>query len=145
MNTIIRTYSELITIPSFIERYRYLKLNGKVGEATFGFDRWLNQVFYKSPEWLEVRDYVILRDTHGGDYCLDLGMEGYEIHGPILVHHMNPIRKEDIVARTKYLLDPEYLICTIDNTHKAIHYGDESLLITAPPERSRYDTCPWKL
>lgn len=135
----IKTYSELITIPTFEERFRYLRLDGQVGEETFGFDRWLNQRFYKDPEWLAVRDYVIVRD--GG--C-DLAMPDREIRTRILVHHMNPIRKEDILRRSKFLLDPEYLICTIKNTHDAIHYGDESLLIVAPVERSRNDTCPWK-
>ena len=137
--SIIRTYSELITLPTFEERYRYLKLNGRVGEDTFGFDRYLNQIFYKSKEWLDVRDYVIVRD--GG--C-DLGMPDREIFGKILVHHMNPIRQEDILRRSKWLLDPEYLICTIKNTHDAIHYGDESLLILAPTERKKNDTCPWR-
>ena len=139
MSTIIRTYSELITLPTFEERYRYLRLGGKVGEDTFGFDRYLNQIFYKSNEWLDVRDYVIVRD--GG--C-DLGMPDREIFGKILVHHMNPIRQEDILRRSKWLLDPEYLICTLKNTHDAIHYGDESLLILAPTERKKNDTCPWR-
>lgn len=137
--SIIRTYSELITLPTFEERYRYLKLSGRVGEDTFGFDRYLNQIFYKSNEWLDVRDYVIVRD--GG--C-DLGMPDREIFGKILVHHMNPIRQEDILRRSKWLLDPEYLICTIKNTHDAIHFGDESLLILAPTERKKNDTCPWR-
>lgn len=140
----IKTYSELITLPTFIERYRYLRLEGKVGEETFGFDRYLNQIFYKSNEWLAIRDYVILRDTGNGDFCRDLGMEGHDIHGRILVHHMNPIRVEDILRRSDFLLNPEYLICTIKNTHDAIHYGDESLLITAPIERRPNDTCPWR-
>lgn len=137
----IRTYSELITIPSFIERYRYLRLGGKVGEETFGFDRWLNQRFYKDPEWLAVRDYVIVRDNG----C-DLAMPGWKIPDgvKILVHHMNPITTEDIVRRSKYLLDPEYLICTRKNTHDAIHYGDESLLALPPIVRTRNDTCPWR-
>lgn len=135
----IKTYSELITLPTFEERYRYLKLGGIVGEETFGFDRYLNQVFYKSNEWLEVRDYVIIRDKG----C-DLGMEDREIQGKIIVHHMNPITKEDILNRSKILLDPEYLICTVKNTHDAIHYGDESLLIIAPIERTKNDTCPWR-
>lgn len=143
--SIIKTYSELITLPTFEERYRYLRLGGTVGLETFGFDRWLNQTFYKSPEWLEARDYVIIRDTGSNDYCQDLGMPGgYDIHGRILIHHMNPITKEDIVRRSKYLLDPEYLISTIKNTHDAIHYGDESLLIQAPIERTMNDTCPWR-
>lgn len=137
---IIRTYSELMSLPTFEERYRYLKLDGRVGEDTFGFDRYLNQQFYKSRDlWLPIRDQVIIRDNG----C-DLGMPDREIKGQrILVHHMNPITKEDIVYRTKFLLDPEYLISTIDNTHRAIHYGDRSLLITAPIERQPYDTCPW--
>lgn len=136
---IIRTYSELITLPTFEERFRYLKLGGKVGEDTFGFDRYLNQVFYRSAKWKEIRDYVIIRDNG----C-DLGMEGHEIHQRILVHHMNPITKEDILRESEFLLDPEYMICTIKNTHDAIHYGDESLLMTAPIERRKNDTCPWK-
>ena len=136
---IIRTYSELITMPTFEERFRYLKLGGKVGEDTFGFDRYINQVFYRSAKWKEIRDYVIIRDNG----C-DLGMEGHEIHQRILVHHMNPITKEDILRESEFLLDPEYMICTIKNTHDAIHYGDESLLITAPIERRKNDTCPWK-
>lgn len=136
---IIRTYSELITLPTFEERFRYLKLGGKVGEDTFGFDRYLNQVFYRSAKWKEIRDYVIIRDNG----C-DLGMEGHESHQRILVHHMNPITKEDILRESEFLLDPEYMICTIKNTHDAIHYGDESLLITAPIERRKNDTCPWK-
>lgn len=136
---IIRTYSELITLPTFEERFRYLKLSGKVGEDTFGFDRYLNQAFYRSAKWKEIRDYVIIRDNG----C-DLGMEGHEIHQRILVHHMNPITKEDILRESEFLLDPEYMICTIKNTHDAIHYGDENLLITAPIERRKNDTCPWK-
>ncbi len=135
----IRTYSELIKIPTFKDRFEYLRLDGKVGEETFGFDRYLNQIFYKSQEWKAARDFVIIRDQG----C-DLAMEGHEIFGRILVHHMNPIRIEDIVNRSKYLLDPEYLICTIKNTHDAIHYGDGSLLITEPIERTKNDTCPWR-
>ena len=136
---IIRSYSELTQIPTFIERYRYLKLRGKVGEDTFGFDRYLNQMFYKSKEWRSIRDYVIVRDNG----C-DLGVDGYEIRGRILIHHMNPITQEDILNRSKFLLDPEYLITTVKNTHDAIHYGDENLLITDPICRVKNDTCPWK-
>ena len=136
----IRTYSELIRLPTFEERYRYLRLGGRVGEETFGFDRYLNQQFYKHDrEWLEVRDYVIIRDNG----C-DLGIEGREINSRIIVHHMNPLTKIDILERSKYLLDPEYLICTIKNTHDAIHYGDESILIQDPIIRTKNDTCPWK-
>ena len=136
---ITRTYSELITIPTFEERFKSLRLDGKVGEETFGFDRNLTQIFYRSPEWKAVRDLVIIRD-----YGCDLGMPGHEIYGKILVHHMNPINVEDITNRSRYLLDPEYLICTIKNTHDAIHYGDGSLLITGPIERKPNDTCPWR-
>lgn len=136
---IIRTYSELILLPTFEERYEYLRLGGKVGEETFGFDRYLNQLFYKSDEWLAIRDEVIIRD-----FGCDLGMRDREIRSRILIHHMNPITKEDILHRTKFLLNPEYLITTTKNTHDAIHYGDESLLIKAPVERSKYDTCPWR-
>lgn len=139
MSTIIRTYTELSRLSSFEERYRYLRLTGQVGQETFGFDRYLNQVFYRSQRWKQVRDYVIIRDNG----C-DLGVEGYEIHGRIIIHHMNPITIEDIQRDSSYLLDPEFLICTVHNTHNAIHYGDERLLITAPIERSINDTCPWR-
>lgn len=139
MKTSIKTYSELITIPTFEERYEYLRLQGRVGEETFGFDRWLNQVFYRTREWKTVRDKVIVRDCG----C-DLAMFDREIQGRILVHHMNPILTRDIVNRTEFLLNPEYLICTSKNTHDAIHYGDSELLITMPIERSRNDTCPWR-
>ena len=135
----IRTYSELSQLATFEERYRYLRLGGRVGKETFGFDRWINQMFYKDPEWLKVRDIVIMRDNG----C-DLGIEGREIYSRIMVHHMNPITKADILDRSKFLLDPEYLICTVKNTHDAIHYGDENLLITLPMERSPNDTCPWR-
>ena len=135
----IKTYSELIALPTFEERYRYLKLNGTVGEETFGFDRWINQTFYRDPEWRSIRDAVIIRDNG----C-DLGIEGREINSRIIVHHMNPISKWDILHRSKILLDPEYLICTTKNTHDAIHYGDEGLLISGPITRTKNDTCPWK-
>ena len=137
--TTIRTYSELIALPTFEERFRYLKLNGRVGEETFGFDRYLNQIFYNSAEWKSIRDFVITRDMG----C-DLGIPDREIFGKILVHHMNPIDQKDIIRRSDFLLDPEYLICTIKNTHDAIHFGDEDLLITVPKERTKYDTCPWR-
>lgn len=138
---IIRSYSDLILLQTFEERYQYLRLDGEVGKETFGFDRWLNQMFYKDPEWLSVRDKVIIRDNG----C-DLGMPDREIKGKtkILVHHMNPITKDDILTRSKYLLYPEYLICTIKNTHDAIHYGDESLLFSNPTIRTKNDTCPWR-
>ena len=137
---IIRTYSELTKLPTFKQRYEYLKLGGVVGEDTFGFDRYLNQIFYKSKEWLELRDEIIIRD-HG---C-DLGLEGYEINERILIHHMNPITKNDILDRTDFLLNPEYLISTIKRTHDAIHYGDyESLIDNVVIERCKNDTCPWR-
>lgn len=137
---IIRTYSELIKIPTFEERYEYLRLGGKVGEETFGFDRYLNQIFYKSKEWLSIRNYVITRD--GG--C-DLAIPDREIIGSrILIHHMNPITVDDILNRSDFLLNPEYLICTIKNTHDAIHYGDSKLLYKDPIVRSKNDTCPWR-
>lgn len=135
----IRTYSDLITLPTFKERYEYLRLDGIVGEETFGFDRYINQIFYKSKEWLEVRDYVIIRDNG----C-DLGIEGHEIYNRILIHHMNPIRKEDILNRSDILLNPEYLITTTKRTHDAIHYGDKNILLDTPIERIKNDTCPWK-
>ena len=138
----IRTYSELIQLDTFEERYKYLKLGGKVGEETFGFDRYLNQLFYKSEEWRRLRNEVIIRDSG----C-DLGVPGHEIRGSnIIIHHMNPITKEDILNRTEYLLNPEYLICVTHQTHNAIHYGDEMLLYNDVwTERSSNDTCPWKI
>lgn len=136
---IIRTYSELITLPTFEDRYRYLQLNGAVGEDTFGFDRYINQHFYRSKEWQRIRDEVIIRDN-----ACDLGMEGYEIHGRIYVHHMNPIMVRDIQSNSDYLMNPEFLICTTHQTHNAIHYGNENLLARAPIERTKNDTCPWR-
>lgn len=135
----IRTYSELITFTTFEDRYRYLRLGGRVGEETFGFDRYLNQIFYKDPEWRAVRDEVIFRD----DGC-DLGMQGWKIYGRILVHHINPITKEDILRRDPKLFDMENLICTSKLTHDAIHYGDDSILFKDPIERKPNDMCPWK-
>lgn len=141
MPMIIRTYTELIQLPTFEERYNYLRLGGRVGEDTFGFDRYLNQLFYTSDEWRAIRDEVIIRDNG----C-DLGIPGRDIPEgiPILIHHMNPIVVRDILDRSDYLLNPEYLICTMKRTHDAIHYGNESSLLTIPPERSKYDTCPWR-
>lgn len=139
MNTNIRTYSELITLPTFIERFRYLKLNGSVGMDTFGHDRYLNQILYHSEEWRRFRREVILRDNG----C-DLGCDGYEIHGKILIHHINPITVEDIIRRNPCIFDFENVISTSHNTHNAIHYGDESLLVTEPIVRTPYDTCPWR-
>lgn len=136
----IRTYSELSKLKTFRERYEYLKLDGTVGEETFGFDRYINQMFYKSEEWKRIRNYVITRDNG----C-DLGIQDRKIvDSVILVHHMNPITKEDIINKNEILLDPEYLITTIKPTHDAIHYGDESLLADDLVIRSKNDTCPWK-
>lgn len=135
----IKTYSELITLPTFEERYRYLRLSGSVGKETFGFDRYLNQVFYRSQRWREIRDQVIIRDN-----ACDLGIAGRDIYTRIIVHHMNPISIQDLERESDFLLNPEFLICTVHNTHNAIHYGDESLLILAPIERTKNDTCPWR-
>lgn len=136
----IRTYSELKRLESFESRFQYLRLNGAVGLETFGFDRYMNQVFYKSQEWKSIRDAVIIRDNG----C-DLGVDGYEIYGKVFIHHMNPIRQEDIETQSEFLLNPEYLISTTLLTHNAIHYGDENLTPRIPIERSKNDTCPWKL
>lgn len=135
----IKTYSELIRFKTLEERYRYLRIGGRVGEETFGFDRWMNQVFYKDPRWRDIRDEVITRDNG----C-DLGLEGYDIHGKIFVHHMNPVTKDDVLHNFDSLLNPEFLISTSKRTHDAIHYGNEDLLPQKPIVRTRNDTCPWK-
>ena len=140
MRQVIRTYDELIIFPTFEERYEYLRLTGKVGEETFGYDRRFNQMFYRSKEWKRIRDIVILRDNG----C-DLGVEGYDIHDRILIHHMNPLTMEDIKASSLNLMDPRYLISVSFNTHQAIHFGTQlGDLITMPKERRPNDTCPWK-
>lgn len=138
--TKIRTYTELCKLRTFMERYEYLKLDGIVGESTFGFDRYLNQVFYRSQKWRSIRDEVIIRD----EGC-DLGVEGHDIYSKIIIHHMNPITIDDIENESVYLLNPEFLICTTHTTHNAIHYSDEKLLPTGPITRTKNDTCPWKL
>lgn len=135
----IRTYQECTQYPTFKERYRYLQIGGKVGKKTFGFDRYLNQILYHTPEWKRFRRDIIVRDNG----C-DLGCEGYEIYGNILVHHINPITAEDVINRKHCVFDPNNVICTSLNTHNAIHYGDETLLITEPIVRKPNDTCPWK-
>ena len=135
-----KSYSELILIPTFIERYRYLKINGVVGEETFGYERYLNQRFYTSKEWRQFRRDIIIRDQG-----LDLGVDGFPIGGTITIHHINPIDKKDILqGRWDILMNPENVICVSDITHKAIHYGDESLLMIGPTERRPNDTCPWR-
>lgn len=135
----IRSYTELSKLKTFEERYQYLRLNGMVGAETFGFDRYLNQMFYRSQRWKSIRDFVFVRDNG----C-DLGVEGHDIYGRYIIHHMNPITIEDIERESEFLLDPEFLISTIHSTHNAIHYGDETLLVTAPIERTKNDTCPWR-
>lgn len=135
----IRTYSELSKLQTFDQRFRYLQLNGEVCDETFGFDRYINQTFYKSQKWKSMRDFVIVRDCG----C-DLGIDGHEINGRILIHHMNPILPKDIETQSEFLLNPEYLISTMLSTHNAIHYGDISLLARDPVERSKNDTCPWR-
>lgn len=136
----IKTYSELITLPTFLERFRYLQLNGQVGESTFGYDRYLNQILYHTSEWRHFRNEIIVRDNG----C-DLGCDGYNIAGQkILIHHINPISVDDVLQRTKKVFDPNNVICTVLDTHNAIHYGDETLLTTEPIERKPNDTCPWK-
>ena len=135
----IKTYSELITLPTFEERFEYLQLKGTVGQETFGFDRYLNQILYNSKEWKYLRNEIIVRDNG----C-DLALEGFEIHGRILIHHINPITIDDAIKRREMVFDPENLICVTHNTHNAIHYGDKSLLITGPIKRRANDTCPWK-
>lgn len=134
---VVRTYNELQHLKTFDERFDYLNLNGRVGESTFGFDRYINQMFYKSQEWLNTRADVIVRDLG----C-DLGLEGYEIHKGIIIHHMNPISKEDIINNIDYVLNPDYLICTCLRTHNSIHYGKTNPNIIT--ERRQGDTCPWK-
>ena len=138
-NGMIRTYSELIQLPTFEERFEYLRLDGSVGQATFGYDRYLNQILYNSPEWKRFRRDIIIRDNG----C-DLACEGYEIRGRIIIHHINTISIEDIVNRNPMVFDPENVITTTHNTHNAIHYGDKELLVTVPIERSANDTCLWK-
>ena len=137
MNT--KSYRELSALSTFEERFRYLRLKGVVGKDTFGFDRWFNQHFYRSTEWKQIREKVILRDNG----C-DLGIPGREIHGRIIIHHMNPISLEDIEKSSDLLFNPDNLITTTHITHNAIHYGDEDLLLHDPIERKPGDTCPWK-
>lgn len=137
----MKTYSELITIPTFEQRFEYLKLEGQIGIDTFGFERYLNQIFYKSLEWRSARNQVIIRDN-----SCDLGLEGYEIFGPVIIHHMNPISKEQILDRDPIIFDPEYLITTRLGTHNAIHYGNiDQAIQYVPVERKPNDTCPWRM
>lgn len=139
MAKIIKTYSELIRLSTFEDRYRYLALHGTVGKDTFGLDRYFNQKFYKSRDWRRIRDQVIVRDG-----ACDLGIKGREISGRVIIHHMNPFSMDDLTGDDVLeLLNPEYLICVSHDTHNAIHYGDESLLPEIFVERKPNDTCPW--
>lgn len=136
----IRTYSELITLPTWHDRFKYLKLDASVGNETFGQNRFLNQDFYHSVEWRRLRDFIILRDG-----ACDLAMEGFEIPGRVYIHHMNPIEDKDIIHQSDYLIDPEYLVCVSFDTHNAIHYGSGELVSSVElVERKPGDTCPWK-
>lgn len=135
----MKTYSELITLPTFEDRFRYLKIGGRIGEDTFGFDRYLNQILYRTPEWRLTRNKVIVRDNGCDLACLDR-----EIVGTIIVHHMNPITKKDILERSDFVFNPEYLISSSLLTHNAIHYADESILLLDHVERYANDTCPWR-
>lgn len=135
----LKTYSELSNLETFEDRFQYLRVDGIVGEETFGFDRYLNQILYKSDEWKQCRRDIIIRDNG----C-DLGCEGFEVYGRILIHHINPITVDDIFNRSPKLFNPENLILTSHNTHQAIHYGNEDLLVKAPIERVKNDTSPWR-
>lgn len=136
----IRSYTRLIQIPTYIERYRYLMLGGKAGEVTFGNERYLNQMLYKSPEWKSFRRSIIIRDNG----C-DLGIEGYEIDGIIIIHHINPITVEDVLNRNECVFDEDNVICVSRRTHNAIHYGSEELLtVDEVIERRPNDTAPWR-
>jgi hypothetical protein len=138
MKMMNRRYSELRRLRTFEERFEYLELGGTVGRTTFGFDRWLNQRFYKSPEWFRARNFVIARDNG----C-DLGILGYEIYTSLLVHHMNPVFVDDIIHGEEWIIDPEFLITTSLNTHNAIHFGDKSLLPQGLVDRKAGDTRLW--
>lgn len=137
--TNIKTYSELIILPTFIERFNYLKIGGQVGEQTFGYDRYLNQILYRTPEWKRFRRDIIVRDMG----C-DLACDDREIVGKVIVHHLNPLLIDDVVNLSPKIFDPENVVCCSLDTHNAIHYGDESLLMKEPVVRTKNDTCPWK-
>lgn len=136
---LIRCYKELKRLKTFQERYDYLRVGGLIGDSTFGFERYLNQMLYSSPQWRKVRDEVIIRDNGN-----DLGIDGFQIFDHIVVHHMNPITIEQVEEAASEIFDPEYLICCSTRTHNAIHYGNSSLLPQLPLERRPNDTCPWK-
>ena len=134
-----KSYSELIRLPTYLERFRYLQINGAVGAETFGYDRYLNQILYRTGEWKQFRRDIILRDNG----C-DLACDDYEIFGRILVHHINPITVDDVLNRDPKIFDPNNVITTTLDTHNAIHYGDERLLVMDPIVRTKNDTCPWR-
>lgn len=135
----MKSYRELLSFSTFKERYEYLRLNGIVAQETFGYERCLNQTLYRSKEWKSFRQQIIIRD-----YGCDLALDGYTIYGKILIHHLNPITVKDVTDRSSAVFDPDNVVCVSFDTHNAIHYGDASLLITLPPERTKNDTCPWK-
>lgn len=135
----MRCYRELSTLKTYEERFQYLKLDGKVGRETFGIDRYLNQLFYRSGIWLRIRDKVILRDN-----ACDLGIDGMDIKDRIIIHHMNPISVDDLLRKDESVINPDFLICVSKNTHNLIHYGCEKVPINVFKEREKYDTCPWK-
>ena len=135
----IRCFHDLRSLGSIFDRYEYLRIGGKIGESTFGFDRYLNQEFYRSREWRDARRAVILRDNG----C-DMGVCGYEVDKGLIVHHMNPITIDDVINKNPDIFDPEYLVCVSDRTHRAIHYGDVSLLPRGPIHRHAGDTCLWR-
>lgn len=137
--TMTKKYSELIRLTTFMDRYQYLRLDGRVGIETFGYDRYLNQILYHTPEWRRFRRDIIIRDK-----ACDLGCDGYELYDKILIHHINPITVDDVLNRDPKIFDPNNVISTSLNTHNAIHYGDERLLVSEPIVRTKNDTCPWK-
>lgn len=134
-----KTYSELMTLPTFLERYRYLRIGGSVGKETFGYDRYLNQILYKTDKWKAFRRSIVIRDEGN-----DMGCEGFEVSERLTVHHIDPITVDDVLNEHPKVFDPENVICVSHNTHMAIHYGSEDTLIMAPPERRPNDTCPWR-
>lgn len=137
----MRSYSELIKLPTFEERFEYLRLDGEIGEETFGFDRYMNQSFYRCGEWKRIRDQVIVRDNG----C-DLGIPDRQLYDRIIIHHMNPVTRDDLINRSRLIMDPEYLICVSKETHNAIHYGDETLIMSTQfAERQPNDTCLWRI
>lgn len=139
MSRLVRCYTELKRLKTFKDRYEYLRLGGIVGDSTFGFDRYLNQLLYTSDRWRKLRNEIIIRDNG----C-DLGVEGYDLKNKIIIHHMNPLTLKDVQEVSDDIFNPEFLVCTSQRTHNAIHYGDESLLPQVPLERRPNDTCPWK-